>query len=116
MTTATLSPDLWKAPNTVSALRNDTSFIITSSPDSRSRNVFPDIPWTARGTPVAIDRSFGFVKDGIAEYASQEVPDLRILSKFGMSPAETAMSRYAGSHPSKKITIAGTRGVPYCRP
>ncbi|MCY3876819.1 MAG: hypothetical protein OXF88_21315 [Rhodobacteraceae bacterium] len=65
---------------------------------------------------MAIDRSFGFVKDGIAEYASQEVPDLRILSKFGMSPAETAMSRYAGSHPSKKITIAGTRGVPYCRP
>ena len=71
----------------------------------------PNMPWTAGGRPVAIDRLFGFVNDGITLWAKRTVPVSLMRLRCGIKPALMASSRYAGSHPSRQIAIAVVFGT-----
>ena len=76
----------------VSARRNFGSFIMTSSPESGSRKKFPEIPCTAGGWPVTIDRLFGLVKLGTTQSARRSEPPLIFSARKGMCPPAMASS------------------------
>jgi hypothetical protein len=67
---ATATPSCDILPRIVSPRTMSGSIIMISAPLSRSSAKFPEMPCTAGGAPVTIDRLFGFVKVGIAASAS----------------------------------------------
>ena len=63
---ATATPSCDISPRIVSPRTISGSVIMISAPLSRSSAKLPEMPCTAGGAPVTIDRLFGFVKVGIA--------------------------------------------------
>ena len=66
VTAATATPSCDIRPRIVSPRTISGSVIMISAPLSGSSAKLPEIPCTAGGAPVTIDRLFGFVNVGIA--------------------------------------------------
>ena len=69
------------------------SFIITSLSLAASYRKLPQMPCTLGGTPVTMDRLFGFVKVGTTQSATTAVPSASTRFIHGMQPANTACAR-----------------------
>jgi hypothetical protein len=67
------------------------------------------MPCTAGGTPVTIDRLFGFVKLGTTHSPLSDVPGRSSVAKKGATPAAAAISRYSYAQPSTQTTTTGRR-------
>ena len=90
VTTATLAPASASAARMVPARRYLASFIITSALASGSQKKLPQMPCTAGGAPVTIDRLFGLVNDGTTQSAVRHVPRWASEARNGARP--TAMA------------------------
>ena len=66
--------------------------IMTSSPLSGSRKKLPEMPCTAGGWPVTIDRLFGFVKLGTTQCPRRSAPFFSAFSRYGICPPAMACS------------------------
>ena len=90
VTTATFAPASASAARMVPARRYLASFIITSALASGSQKKLPQMPCTAGGAPVTIDRLLGLVNEGTTQSAVRQVPRSVSEARNGARPASIA--------------------------
>ena len=68
------------------------------------------MPWMEEGTPVTMLTLFGFVKDGMHDFAGSWKPLEAKRERFGRMPEAMPADKYAGSKPSTQTTTVGFEG------